>query len=82
MIDVIEHIVDASKFSYAMQNVKRCLLENGILILAPIRKENKRLLFYERSWSLEAIKKEFPKYVFSELIPFRGDYILSIRNRK
>lgn len=81
MIDVIEHIVNASKLSYAMQNVKQCLSENGVFILAPIREENKRLPFYERSWSLETIKKEFSNYAFSELIPFRDDYILSIRNR-
>lgn len=82
MIDVIEHIVDSAKFSYAMQNVKNCLSENGVFILAPIGKENKRFLFYERSWSLEDIKKEFPNYVFGELIPFRCEHIICIRSKK
>ncbi|MDD5194092.1 MAG: class I SAM-dependent methyltransferase [Candidatus Omnitrophica bacterium] len=81
MIDVIEHIVIESKFSAAMENVKKCLSGDGIFILAPIMHESKRHLFHTRSYSSDDIKREFPGYVFSKLTPFRGSYIVSIRKQ-
>lgn len=79
MIDVIEHIVNEAKLSFAMENVKKCLSDNGIFIIAPILNTNKRHLFYLRSWSLEDIKRRFSGYVFEELISFRNSHILIIR---
>jgi 2-polyprenyl-3-methyl-5-hydroxy-6-metoxy-1,4-benzoquinol methylase len=79
MIDVVEHIVEEEEFSSCMENLKDCLLENGILILAPIAELNKKTLFYVRQWSLEDVKKRFAGYVFGEMVPFRGNYIITIR---
>lgn len=45
MIDVIEHIVKESKLSFAMENVKNCLLANGNFIVSPIMDLSKRHLF-------------------------------------
>ena len=79
MIDVIEHIVKESKLSFAMENVKKCLLDNGVFIVSPIMDVSRRHLFYVRSWSLEDIKRRFPGHIFRELVPFRNNHILIIR---
>ena len=79
MIDVIEHIVTESKFSFAMRNVMECFSEKGIFILAPIMQESKRLLFHVRSHSLKEIKRIFSDYTFSPLLSFRGSSIVSIK---
>jgi len=79
MIDVIEHIVNESKFSLAMENVKNCLLANGIFVVSPIMDVSKRHLFYIRSWSLEDIKQRFSGYIFGELVPFRHNHILIVK---
>lgn len=68
MIDVIEHIVNEDKLSFAMENVKNCLSNNGIFIVAPLMEVSKKHLFYFRSWSLEDIKQRFSGYIFRELV--------------
>jgi len=79
MIDVIEHIVNEAKFSFAMENVKSSLQDNGLFIVSPIADESKKHLFYVRTWSLQDIKTRFSGYLFRELIPFRDNYILAVR---
>lgn len=79
MIDVIEHIVVEGKFSFAMENVRDCLSENGVFIVAPIMKTSKKRLFYVRQWSLENIEERFPGYNIGDLVPFRGNQMITIR---
>jgi 2-polyprenyl-3-methyl-5-hydroxy-6-metoxy-1,4-benzoquinol methylase len=79
MIDVIEHIVNEDKLSCSMNNVKACLRDGGVFILAPIASMSRRHLFYLRSWALEDIKRRFTGHIFSELVPFRSGYIVVIR---
>ena len=79
MIDVIEHIVEEEKFSACMENLKGCLSENGVLILAPISEISKKTLFYVRQWSFEDVKSRFTWYTFGEMVPFRVNYITTIR---
>lgn len=84
MIDVMEHIVNRKKFSYCMQNIKHSLLGNAIVILAPISQNSKDKFFYLRTWTLLDIKNEFSEdcLLFSELMSFRNQYILFIKNRQ
>lgn len=79
MIDVIEHIVSEEKFSCAMENVKKCLLENGTFMVAPITKTSKRHLFYVRWWSMEDIQRRFRGYTFREPVPFRNGHLLIVK---
>lgn len=79
MIDVIHHIVEKSKFSFATENVKNCLSANGIFIASPIMEAGKKHLFHVRFWPLEDIKQRFPGYIFGELVPFRNSHLLVIR---
>lgn len=79
MIDVIEHIVNEVKFSCAMENIKNCLSERGMFIIAPIMRVSKKRLFYIRLWSLQDIKQKFSGYIFGELLPFRNNHIFTIR---
>lgn len=79
MIDVIQHIVNDTKLTHAMENVKRCLGKNGVFILSSISKVNKVRLFYARSWALEDIQQRFLGYSLGELVPFRESAIMAIR---
>jgi len=62
MIDVVIHIVTEAKLARAMENVKECLKKDGILILSPVFEKGEKLLFYNRTWSLDEISSCFPGY--------------------
>jgi SAM-dependent methyltransferase len=81
MIDVIEHIVEKTKLSFALENIRNCLSNDGRFIVAPVASESKKHLFYVHSWSLADLKPNFTEYSFRELVPFRNDYILVIKKQ-
>ncbi len=80
MIDVIEHIVEASKIISTMDRVKSCLSRNGVFLVAPIVKVKRKELFYVKFWSDDDIKKNFTGYNFGELVPFRNGYLTTVKN--
>ncbi|AFY32500.1 bifunctional 2-polyprenyl-6-hydroxyphenol methylase/3-demethylubiquinol 3-O-methyltransferase UbiG [Calothrix sp. PCC 7507] len=82
MIDVTQHITNNEKFSFAMQNIRSSLSENGIFIVTSWLNENARQRFYEVSRSLQAYQAEFPDCTFSQPIPFRDKFIFAIQNKK
>ncbi len=79
MIDVIEHIVNEDKFSFAMGNIKNKLKDGGVFIVSPIVNENKKHLFYVRHWSIQDMKRQFRECSFSEPLPFRDGNIFVIK---
>ena len=79
MIDVIEHIVSKTKLAFCMDNIKGCLSEKGIFIVAPVMDTSKKHLFYLSSHSLEDIKKMFSGYIFEAAVPFRDGDMLVIK---
>lgn len=81
MIDVTQHITNNEKFSFAMQNVRSSLNKNGILIVTSWLNKDVRNSFYEISRGMDAYRKEFPDYEFSDPIPFRDKFIFSIRKK-
>jgi SAM-dependent methyltransferase len=75
MIDVTQHIISDLGFSYAMQNIKNHMSENGVFILTSYLSKNTRLNpFYVKNRLVSAFEKEFPNYIFSEAQPFRDKY--------
>ena len=83
MIDVIEHIVNEDKFTSAMENIKCCLSDSGVFIIAPLLESNRqKKLFYVNFWSINDLKSRFKGYAFSEPVPFRNGYIMSIKDLK
>lgn len=79
MIDVIEHIVEETKLSFALENIRNCLASDSLFIIAPITEVSKKHLFYVHSWCLEDIKPKFAGCDFRELVPFRSGFILVIK---
>lgn len=79
MISVIEHIVNDKKLDFAVENIKECLSDKGVLIVGPVTAVNKRHLFYMKSWSLENMKKRFSGYTSGKPVPFRRDFLMTIR---
>lgn len=78
IISVAEHIVEETKLSFAMDNLKKCLSKRGILMLGPIRKQTKKIFFYCQEWSLRDIKQKFPGYIFKKSVPSRKGHIYII----
>ncbi len=62
MIDVIEHIVNEEKLTFAMENTKEMLGEMGVLIISGIGRISAPSLFYIRSWDFEDLSKRFKGY--------------------
>jgi len=81
MIDITQHIIN-NKFSFAMQNVRSHLSEDGIFIVTSWLNDEARYGLCEVSRTIEAYKREFPNYVFSKPIPFRDKFIFSIKRAK
>ena len=79
MLDVTQHIINNKKFSFAMQNVKSHLKDQGVFIVSSWLDDRARHSFCETSRSIGAYKKEFPGYRFSSPVPFRNKFIFSIR---
>ena len=79
MIDVIEHIVSEEKLDFAMNNVQRCLADNGKFMVAPVAAQGRHSLFYVRFWTVEDIKKRLSACLFGEPKPFRDDSLLIAR---
>ncbi len=80
MIDVTEHIVEDQRLSFAMDNIKRCLSDDGVVLLAqPASESAEKNLFYLRFWSLLDIQERFPGYSFSDPVPIRNGILISIR---
>lgn len=80
IIDVTEHIVEDHRLSFAMDNIRRCLSEDGLVLLAqPLSDPGEKDLFYLRFWSLSDIQENFPGYSFSDPVPFRNGILVSIR---
>ena len=82
MIDVIEHIVNESKLISAMENVKRSLNKEGVFIVAPLWKKNKKRLFYLKSWASSDLKQQFSDYIIKENIELKEFQIPIIRNQQ
>lgn len=82
MIDVTQHIINSNKFSFAMQNVRSHLNENGIFIVTSWLNSEARYGLCELSRTMKAYKREFPNHVFSEPMPFRDKFIFSIKKSK
>ncbi len=82
MIDVTQHITNHEKFSFAMQNIRRSLTENGTFIVTSWLNENAHQGFYEVSRSLKTYQAEFPDCIFSQPIPFKDKFIFAIQNKK
>ena len=81
MIDVIEHIVNESKLISAMENVKRSLSKEGVFIVAPLWKKNKKRFFYLKSWSSSDLKQLFSDYIIKENIDLKEFQILIKRKQ-
>ena len=80
MISVAQHIVDEKRFSFAMQNIRRHLSENGTFIVTVWQADN-----YVQSnphvvnRPVSYFQKEFEGYWFSEPEPFGSNDLYAIR---
>jgi len=81
MIEVLEHIVSDEKLDFAMENVKRCLADDGVFLISSLWPSGGRHMFYVRKWTVGALRSRFAEYHFGEPIPFRGSLMTTIRRK-
>lgn len=79
MIEVLEHIVNDDKLSSATNTIKNLLTDNGVFAISCIWETGRKHMFYVRQWSLDEVKSRFAGYNISEMIPFRGSNLITIR---
>jgi len=82
MIDVIEHIVNEDKLTFALNNAAKRLSDKGLFFLSPIMGKSKRRLFYVKWWSQDAVKQRLNGYIFRDLIRFRDSNLLIVEKNK
>lgn len=80
MIDVLEHIVSEEDLRSAMDNLKKHLAENGVIILGPVHAKSKKHLFYVHFWSIDRVTAHFQDYPIEAYHPFRNGSLLVIRS--
>jgi SAM-dependent methyltransferase len=56
MIDVVEHIVERSRFDAAVRHVLGGLAEGGRLVIGPLYGSRKRRLFYVHWWTVDDLE--------------------------
>jgi len=81
MIDVVQHIVNENKLQFAMENIKECLANDGVFVIAPLCETSRTapLLYFLRMWSLSDVAKHFDNCTMSEPASFRDtDSIIAI----
>ncbi len=76
MMDVIEHIVEPQKLTFALKNIQECLTDGGILVLSGVHDRTKKLLFYLHSWSPEEIRSRAMGLEWKGPIPFRANDVM------
>lgn len=82
MIDVVQHVVSDKKLKFTMDNIKGCLAENGVFIIAPLRNVTRKtpLFYFLKLWSLDDVVQHFSDCKVSEPIVFRdGEAMVAIR---
>lgn len=65
MIDVLEHIVTEEGMAHAMATIREALSEEGLLVVGPAFKKNRRGFFYVRHWTEKDIRAHFQDYSLS-----------------
>jgi 2-polyprenyl-3-methyl-5-hydroxy-6-metoxy-1,4-benzoquinol methylase len=81
-MDVLQHITDDYKFSYAIENMKAHLSEEGIIIISINLGENERPSFYMVKRPLSTFEKKFPGFTISTPKPYAASHVFSIKRIK
>lgn len=78
MIDVVQHIVEETKFAAALQHMAGSLAPGGHVIVGPFYPTGGRHLYYVRRWTLDHLKRALGA-VEVEHVPFRGAMLATVR---
>ncbi|MCU0679090.1 MAG: class I SAM-dependent methyltransferase [Planctomycetes bacterium] len=79
IIDVIEHIVNKNKLSFALRSLENALAPGGTIIVSPIVPQGRKDLFYVRFWDAGEISAALTKCGIKKLVPFRNGKLAIIR---
>ena len=81
MMDVAQHIVEARRFRYAMENLKGHLAEDGMIIISTCIGPYRRNTFYCVDRPMSAFEVLFGGYRISDPLPFFTNKMFSIQQQ-
>ena len=79
MMDVLQHITDEKRFTFALENARSHLAEGGTIIISTNIGEAKRHSFYYVTRPMAAFQRLFEGWRFSEALEFSGNRMFSVR---
>jgi len=78
-MDVLQHIVDEAKFSFALDNIKSVRASTGTIILSTHIGTPKREGFYVVRRPLEVFERSFPGFKMSEPVKYADSFVFTLR---
>jgi 2-polyprenyl-3-methyl-5-hydroxy-6-metoxy-1,4-benzoquinol methylase len=81
VMDVLQHIADENKFSFALENIKNHLAPSGSIIISTYLGSYRRESFYFVRRPLEVFQKSFAGYTISEPIPYADSFVFSLQKK-
>jgi SAM-dependent methyltransferase len=79
LLDVVQHITDEHRFSFALRNLKLALAPDGILIISAPLGPYRRHSFYFVVRPLETFVRLFPGWSVDGPVPFEGNSMFVLR---
>jgi SAM-dependent methyltransferase len=79
-LDVLEHVVERSRLTAAVTNLKRAVAEGGALFIAlPLSEGSPRPFFYLRLWSFDDLASELEGFEVTVPVPWRDGWLVVAR---
>lgn len=81
MIDVIEHIVNITKFNYTLNNIIKSLKPGGYFVITghQTHKKSRKRLFYVKTWNKSDILQRLNDFTLIEEHPFRKTNLMLLQ---
>jgi 2-polyprenyl-3-methyl-5-hydroxy-6-metoxy-1,4-benzoquinol methylase len=80
-MDVLQHIADENKFSFALDNIKSHLAPSGSIIISTYLGSYKRESFYFVRRPLEVFQEAFKDFTVNKPIPYADSFVFSLQKK-
>ncbi len=81
-MDILQHIVDEEKFSFALENIKSHISSTGSVIISTYIGSYRRESFYLVRRPFEVFQEAFPDFTASKPIMYADSFVFSLRRKQ
>jgi 2-polyprenyl-3-methyl-5-hydroxy-6-metoxy-1,4-benzoquinol methylase len=81
-MDVLQHIADENKFSFALENIKTHLTPSGSIIISTYLGSYRRESFYLVRRPLEVFQEAFAGFTVSKPIQYADSFVFSLQKKQ